>query len=132
MATTETNPSLTLSFRMAMKLMTNNRTMRPMPMALFAEEAAQGIHIGGDAFDQVTGRRGGVIGEAQALDVVEEEVAQAARNSLGGVGCQASGKERESAFDEAPDRRSRAQSRRVVFTRLSPMYSPWVSTSSAK
>ena len=62
---------------------------------LFAEEAAQRIHIGGDALDQVTCRGGGVVGETQALDVVEEEIAQTARNAFGGVRSQTSGKERK-------------------------------------
>ena len=69
---------------------------------LFAKEAAQRIHIRGDALDQVTGGGGGVIREAQALDVVEEEISQAARNALGGVRSQTSGKEREMLLQRRP------------------------------
>ena len=45
---------------------------------LVIEESAHRIHVGGDAFDQVTGWGAAVIGEAQPLDMVEKKIPQAA------------------------------------------------------
>ncbi len=66
---------------------------------LFAVEAAQGVHVRGDALDQIARRRLAVIRKGQALDMVEEIVAQAAGDSLGGVGGEASRKIGEQSFE---------------------------------
>ncbi len=72
---------------------------------LLAEEAAQCIHIGCAAFDQVSSWRGAVIREAQPLDMVEQEVAQAARDSLSGISCQTAREIGKSTFEQRqPDK----------------------------
>ena len=67
---------------------------------LLAEEAPQRIHIRGTALDQVTGRRGVVIGETQPLDMIEQEVAQAAGDAFGRISSQATREIRETALEQ--------------------------------
>ena len=117
---TDSQPSRAFRFKIAAQLIAKSSTMRPMPMACFGEEAAQRVHVGGHALDQVAGRRAAVIREAQALDVVEQEVAQAARDAFGRVGRQATGEEREGALDERQADETAARSRAACAESVPP------------
>ncbi len=66
---------------------------------LLGKELAQRVDVGGDALDQVAGGSAAVIREAQALNVIEQEVAQPSRDALRGVCSQPPGKKGEGALD---------------------------------